>query len=218
MPDPNDYILGFNPGGGNERKDFGNFGWSICCRVHGILQPPPETGLARNAWDAINQVRVRIPDNSRVLAAGIDAPLFWSRTGNRRVDNVLRNKLKTEEFPARQVSGTVQAVNSLQSACTVQGMLLAKYLSETWSLTITEPHPVALQWLLPLLGEFDVANMVRHLTAGLVDHELDATLSAVSAWAAIQPNLPNWQNLYVEEPHPIQPFNIPVSYWMPTGR
>ena len=110
------------------------------------------------------------------------------------------------------VGGTVQAVNSLLGACTVQGILLTRYLSETWRLMITESHPTALRYLLDLRGHQD---MVMRLTAGLADHELDATLSAVSAWAAIQPNLPDWQNLYVEEPYPIQPFNIPVSYWMP---
>ena len=200
------FILGFDPGGED------HFGWSICEEADGQLQPPEETGLADDAWDAINQVRVRIPGNSRVLAAGIDAPLFWSRTGNRQADAVLRRTLTDNGFPALKVGGTVQAVNSLQGACTVQGILLTKYLSETWDLTITESHPTALRHLLDHRGHQD---MVMRLTAGLADHELDATLSAVSAWAAIQPNLPDWQNLYVEEPYPIQPFNIPVSYWMP---
>ena len=201
-----DFILGFDPGG---RR---HFGWSICEVADGQLQPPEATGLADDAWDTINQVRLRIRSNSRVLAAGIDAPLFWGRIGNRQADVVLRGTLIDNGFPALMVGGTVQAVNRLQGACSVQGMLLTKYLSETWDLTITESHPTALRHLLDHMGHQD---RVMHLTAGLGDHERDATLSAVSAWAAIQPNLPDWQNLYVEEPYPIQPFNIPVSYWMP---
>ena len=233
---PESFILGFDPGGAGDACDEGHFGWSICKEADGQLQPPAATGLATDAWDAINQVRVRILGNSRVLAAGIDAPLFWSRTGSRQADAVLRRTLSDNGFPASKVGGTVQAVNSLQGACSVQGMLLTKYLSETWDLTITESHPTALRHLLDYRGHRD---MVMCLTAGLADyeqdparclcgcwrakkpttrladHERDATLSAVSAWAAIRPNLPDWQNLYVEEPYPIQPFNIPVSYWMP---
>ena len=225
-----DFILGFDPGG---RR---HFGWSICEVADGQLQPPEATGLADDAWDTINQVQARIRGSSRVLAAGIDAPLFWSRIGNRQADAVLRRTLRDNGFPALRAGGTVQAVNRLQGACSVQGMLLASYLSETWDLTITESHPTALRHLLDHVGHRD---MVIRLTAGLAeyeqdpalclcgcwqaerpaprleDHGRDATLSAVSAWAAIQPNLPDWQNLYVEELYPVQPFKIPVSYWMP---
>ena len=236
MPESTGFILGFDPGG------QGHFGWSICREVNGILQPPQQTGLANDAWDALTQVRAAMPDNPTVLAAGIDAPLFWSKKGGRQVDVVLRDALRDTHFPASKLSGTVQAVNSLRGSCVAQGMLLARFLKDTWDhLTITESHPRALCHLLDQMGHRD---LVTHLTAGLADykqdptlclcgcwraikpqprladHKRDATLSAVSAWAAIQPNPPGWQNLYdeydeIEKPYRIKPFDIPVSYWMP---
>ena len=233
MPDPTGLILGFDPGG------VGNFGWSICETAGGKLQPPALTGLADDAWRAMDQVQSALPDNLPVLAAGIDAPLFWSKTGDRTVDVVLRQALRDNRFPASKLGGTVQTANSLQGACIVQGLLLAKYLSETsWGLTITESHPRALCHLLHHMGQQD---MIKRLTAGLADytqyatrclcgceeakkppsrladHKRDATLSAISAWAAIYPTLPKWKNLCDEchEPNRIMPFDIPISYWMP---
>ena len=215
MPDPRDFILGFDPGG------KGNFGWSICEVVGGNLQSRVETGLANDAWDAINKIEKAIKaisDNSTVLAAGIDAPLFWSRTGNRRADTVLRKALKDIQFPTP--SGTVQAINSLRGACVVQGPLLVRHLSDRWDPSISESHPKALDHLLHRAErpEHDMVDMVDRLTAGLADHQRDATLSAVSAWAAIHhKNLRGWQNLYNLECCPIRPFDIPVSYWMPVS-
>ena len=208
MPDHNDFILGFDPGG------KGNFGWSICKVADGNLQPPAKTGLANDAWDAMNKVEAAIPGNSTVLAAGIDAPLFWSMTGNRQADVLLRKALKDTQFPTP--SGTVQAVNSLRGACVVQGPLLVKHLDDRWDLSITESHPKALYHLLRYTAQPnpDMVDMVERLIAGLTDHQRDATLSAVSAWAAHQ-NWRGWQNLYDLECCPIQPFDIPVGYWMP---
>ena len=233
MANPSGVILGFDPGG------TGNFGWSICETAGGELQPPARTGLANHAWQAMDQVQEALPDNRSVLAAGIDAPLFWSKAGDRTVDVELRQALRDTRFPAAKLAATVQTANSLRGACVVQGLLLAKYLSETgWGLTITESHPRALCHLLNHTGQ---RAMVKRLTAGLADyalfaarclcgceeekrpaarpadHERDATLSAISAWAAIHRPLPQWQNLYVEsrDPHRIMPFDIPISYWMP---
>ncbi len=245
MPESKDFILGFDPGGkGNSPRGKGNFGWSICNQVDGVLQPPKITDLAIDAWDAIGQVKKALKSldaTPNVLAAGIDAPLLWSKKGNREVDDVLEKVLEGAEFPAPKNGGRrVQAVNSLRGACVVQGALLAKYLRDTWNqLLITESHPKALCHLLCYTKE---RAMVKRLTEGvadykqyatrclcgcgeadkpkasLADHKRDATLSAISAWAAIQPNLPNWRNLYddVKKPDRIKPFNIPVSYWMPT--
>ena len=101
MPERMDFILGFDPGG------QGNFGWSVC-RIDGDkLRRPAKTGLANNAQDAIDQVERSIeklsdgfPEEPRVLAAGIDAPMFWSITGgNRRVDEIVRTVLKDKGFP-----------------------------------------------------------------------------------------------------------------------
>ena len=238
MAYPEGFVLGFDPGGED------HFGWSICEVVGSKLNPPtkPRIGLADDAWHAICEVKKALPNNPTVLAAGIDAPLFWSKKLDRKVDGVLRQALRGTKFPKLKLGGTVQTVNSLRGSCVVQGPLLAWHLRDAWDhLQITESHPRALCHLLDHLGQ---RNMVKYLTAGLADyprdpqlclcgcwrskkpqerlddHKRDATLSAISAWAAIQPrpSLPKWHNLYaeyIEEPSPIQPLTIPVSYWMP---
>ena len=96
----------------------------------------------------------------------------------------------------------------------MQGMLLGKYIQETWSLTITEAHPKALKHLLKHSEMSEAVEMVEQVTAGLADHKRDATLAAVAAWAMIHESS-GWQDLYNLECHPVQPFNTPVSYWMP---
>ena len=82
---------------------------------------------------------------------------------------------------------------------------------------ITEAHPKALCYLLRHRGPPDTVNMVQCLTAGLDDHERDATLAAVGAWA-MKRRLPGWSNLHDRECCPVQPFDTPVSYWMPIPR
>ena len=212
MPEAIGFILGFDPGGA------GNFGWSVCSAASDHLQRPLETGLADDAWDALNQVKQAIkapnlPGDPSVLAAGIDAPLFWGRRGNRAIDAVLRRALKRSNFPTP--GGTVQEVNSLRGSCLVQGVLLAKYLRETWNPPITETHPKALQHLLRHSGQPEMTELAR-LTEGLEDreHERDATLSAIGAWAMYK-KLPGWRDIYDQECRPVQPFDTPVAYWMP---
>ena len=218
MPESMDVFLGFDPGGTGSPRDKGNFGWSICREVDGQLQRV-KTGLAKEAWDALDQVKSELEihnrqGNTRVLAAGIDAPLFWTRTGGREIDAILRRALRDTGFPPIKLGGTVQSINSLQGSVVVQGTLLVRYLwAAGWdSLLITESHPRVLEHILS-------HTMVQRLTAGLnaetgQNHERDATLCAVSAWAAARQPA-NWQNLYLLEPDPINPLDIPVSYWMP---
>ena len=215
-PKLNGFILGFDPGG------RGNFGWSVCRANDGTLQPSC-TGLANDAWDALNEVEEALGSNypnghPSILAAGIDAPMFWSKRGNRTVDYVLRCQLRNNGFPPSKLGGTVQQVNSLQGACLVQGILVGRYLREKWNLPLTEAHPKALRCLLRRLKEPDQEDMVRKLTAGLDDHELDATLSAVAAWAMIhKPH--GWRNLYDQECCPVHPLGTHVvDYWMPNPR
>ena len=212
MPEAIGLILGFDPGGANR------FGWSVCSAGADHLQQPLKTGLADDAWDALIRVKKAfrdfdLPENPQVLAAGIDAPLFWGRRRNRRVDDVLRQALKKNKFPTP--GGTVQQVNSLRGACLVQGVLLAKYLRETWNAPITEAHPKALQHLLRHSGQPEMTELAR-LTEGLEDreHERDATLSAIGAWAMYK-KLPGWRDIYDQECRPVQPFDTPVAYWMP---
>ncbi len=212
-------ILGFDPGGQGKPGGPGNFGWSICRIAGGSLEPPAVTGLARDAWDALIQVQQELRRDDcqehAPLAAGIDAPMFWSKRRKRTVDGVRRKALRAATFPPKKLGGTVQAVNALQGAVTVQGTLLGRHLRATWgNLRITEAHPTAIQHLLCHSGEPHVVYMVQRLTEGLVTHKRDATLAAVGAWAMLrQPD--GWRNLYDQECCPVQPFDTPVSYWMP---
>ena len=182
MPESTGLMLGFDPGG------VGNFGWSVC-RVDGNdLQWPLATGVADDAEDALQKVKKVVgpsdpPGHPQVLAAGIDAPLFWGKKGNRTIDGIVRHALKRTVFPTP--GGTVQQVNSLRGACLVQGLLLARYLRD-WKpgLPITEAHPKALLHLLCHSGRPDMANLARLIQGPQrSEHERDATLSAIGAWA-----------------------------------
>jgi len=75
-----------------------------------------------------------------ILAAGIDAPLWWSsgNSGDRAADRYLRKRFKLS-------GGAVQAANSLRGAVLIQGALLAMWLRrQSPKLPITEAHPKAL--------------------------------------------------------------------------
>ena len=213
MPEFRDLILGFDPGG------KGNFGWSVCRVVDDSLQPPASTGLADQAWDAVAQTKRAIETgfgagDARVLAAGIDAPLFWTMQGGRTADDAVRQALKETGIPSQRLGGRVQHFNSLQGSCVVQGVLLAKLLHDTWTLKITEAHPKALRRLLEHSEHSEITVMVEMLTADLNEHRLDATLAAVTAWA-MHVRQPGWRDISRQEHHPVQPFDTPVSYWMP---
>ena len=245
-------FLGFDPGGaGGGSKCVsvckGHFGWSICAEVDGDLERR-KTGLANHAWDAVKQVNeiVGSCNNVSVRAAGIDAPLrVHLRRGNRKIDDNLREKLKSKGFSSKQVGGTVQKVNSLRGAATVQGGLLVKNLVEkTWAKEmITESHPKAFRHLVSCAKQPQVKKIVNCLTADLPPydenncqsgHELDATLCAIAAWAATRkPPLKNWCDLYKQEYRMAEDgtkkydiliplFQIPettqLSYWMPMPR
>ena len=211
MPDPKGFILGFDPGGA------GHFGWSICETVMANYDHPQKT---ESAWQTTLGVRwTRCKEPCRITHTSLPRELMprcsGARRGDRTVDVVLRKALRETKFPRPKLGGTIQTANSLRGACVVQGLLLAKYLSETsWGLTITESHPRALSHLLHHMGQQD---MIKRLTAGLADytqyatrclcgceeakkpparladHKRDATLSAISAWAAIYPTLPKWE-------------------------
>ena len=215
MSTTQEIVLGFDPGG------VRHFGWSICEFAGGELQPPFATGVANDARAALAKTREKIPDGATVLASGIDSPLFWTGTGRRDVDFIVRRALSCNEFDPAAVNGTVQHPNSLKGACIAQGPLLARHLSETWrALIISESHPRALRHLVHHIGQPNVAARVEGLIAGLVrdssfEHRRDATLAAVSAWAALNGDPLVWQDLYRKEPDRIPLFGIDVSYWMP---
>lgn len=191
-----EFLLGLDPGGA------GNFGW--CIAAHSDRLPVAlASGLSDSAPQAIASALDEIPAGGVLVAAGIDAPLFWSRTGNRAADHRVREALRGTGAPYR--SGTVQNLNSLRGACLVQGMLAGLELRERFpTLPITEAHPKALRWLLP-----EVAT----ITAGS-EHERDAMLAVVSAWAVLK-QFSDWSDLLAGEPDAYSPIRPPLVYWMP---
>ena len=202
-------ILGFDPGG-KER-----FGWSIC------YAGPDDLTLLRTGWSSDAQgafdsvieciKSLEIPGNPAVLAAGIDAPMFWSTAGDREVDRALRKALP----PGRKNS--VLHVNSIPGSNLMQGALLGKLLHERYGsdgIRITESHPVALYLLLEDRGQSQELEALEALTEDLEDYEVYPTICAYGAWSMLQP-LSAWRDLYLLEPRPVQPFGTPVSYWMP---
>ena len=212
MTGPHGLILGFDPGG--EGKSQGEFGWSICSASNGTLHPPQNTGLAKNGWDALFQVKAALQrryayQHPPVLAAGIDAPLFWNPQGKRTVDSYLKQVLK----PSGR-DNSVMHINSLRGASLAQGLLLGIHLRALWDFPITEAHPTVLLHLLRRSGQSDSIAMVERAIVELADHQKDATLSAVAAWAMLHAP-PRWRNLYPMEYCPVQLIDPPVGYWMP---
>lgn len=214
MPEPHGLILGFDPGG-EGRRSQGEFGWSICKTINGTLQPPIETGLAKNARDALHKVKDALKHHRDgdlpVVAAGIDAPLFWNPQGKRTVDTYLKKVLKPFGM-----DNSVNQINSLRGACLAQGLLIGRHLQENWDIPtpMTEAHPTVLLHLLKHMGQPESIRMTGHVIDGLAGHQRDATLSAVAAWAMLhQP--PDWHDLYVMEPCPVELLDQPISYWMP---
>lgn len=192
-------LLGLDPGGA------GNFGWCIAQYTDDIPMIPLASGLSNNAHQAILFALASIPEGATLVSAGIDAPLFWSKTGTRNADHTVRHAIKQAGAP--HVSGTVQDINSLRGACLVQGMLAALELRDRYpELPITEAHPKALRWLLPNLLDIEADS----------EHERDAMLAAVSAWAAYKPSS-DWEDLLAYEENSYTPVSMPVHYMMPNA-
>ena len=193
MNEPVEVFLGFDPGG------IGNFGWSICQATAGQLEQR-SSGVANNAGEVVTAVLGELPPNAHVLAAGIDAPLFWDRRGSmhRRVDEIIQ-----------EAGGQPVAINGLYGAVVAQGVLLAGLLRQHFgNLAITEAFPSALRGLLETLPV--VLNPIEGETA----HERDARTAAYAAWAMWN-GLDGWRNLFWAEPDPFLLLEQPVSYWMP---
>ncbi len=195
-------VLGFDPGGAEK------FGWSIC-PIDGGELGILKTGVASDALEVIRAVSSVLPPNTRVLAAGIDAPMFWSTTGTREVDPIIRDEIQRRGCGT--ASSTVQHPNSLRGACLVQGVLLGRYIRQRFNdVPITEAHPKALLWLL----DDTERDRLNRLTNGLSEDKRDAVLAAFAAWSMYR-RAQGWRNLYLDEPNPILPLGTPVSYWMP---
>lgn len=212
MAETTQFILGFDPGG------EGRFGWAVC-EIDGHRLSLVRTGVATHAQNALQRCMVTTGKNVDVLAAGIDAPLFWTETGNRVIDAIVRDALQGSGYPPGKVGGTVQHINSLRGACVAQGVLLGMQLRETYcGVRITETHPKALLYLLHYAQggrHSDEARELDTLTSGLAnEHERDATVSAFAAWSMYK-QTSGWQDLYLKETRPIDIVGTPVHYFMP---
>jgi predicted nuclease with RNAse H fold len=208
--------LGFDPGGA------GAFGW---CLAKGNENPPLTVvfrGIVNNAQEALEAAK-KVKEG--VAAVGIDAPLFWRPDGDRVVDSELRQRI----IELGGHGGTINPVNSLRGACLVQGIMTAMLLRRNWpELQLTESHPKAILWICNIVTrgvparEIPLANLNQFFIGenlnGASDHERDAALCALSAWAMI--NKPKgWHDLYpkekAKENGPISPLDPPLAYWMP---
>lgn len=193
-------LLGLDPGGHE------NFGWCIVDDSTCLPTAPRASGRANSAPLAIKQALEalgQLPSDGCLAAAGIDAPLFWSPSGSRIVDELVRVAIR--KLGAPHAAGTVQNINSLRGACLVQGMLAALQLRERFpSLPITEAHPKALRWLLPEVAMINSES----------EHERDAFLAALTAWAVLHKPA-GWSNLLEQEANPYSPVEQPLFYTMP---
>ena len=194
MNEPIEIFLGFDPGG------EGNFGWSICRDAAGQFEQLA-AGAGNYAGGVFNQMLAAIPANACVLAAGIDAPLFWNRWGeiHRNVDEIIH--ASSGHRPV--------AVNGLYGAVVAQGPLLAALLRQHFvNFRITEAFPGALR---------DLLNPIPAVLQRLPresGHQQDARTAAYAAWC-MHRQAEGWRDLFLDEPDPILPLGTPVSYWMP---
>ncbi len=210
------FLVGLDPGG------VGAFGW--CVVEDGPNAPLRVRGsdVADDAVGALEGVNRAIGDDA-IAAAGIDAPLLWVPSGDRRVDGYLREAI----CRIGASSGTVNHVNSLRGACLAQGMLAAMLLRRTNPrLPLTEAHPKAMLWM---LGVATTRRKVANISAKSLsvyfdrgshsmttDHERDAALAALGAWAMIH-RPAGWEDIRERLPDhgALTPLAGPVGYWVP---
>ena len=208
-------ILGFDPGGKNQ------FGWCVAQGTNSGHLHLCASHVASHADEAVRAALRRAADFGRVEAAGIDSPLFWVADGDRKADKSVRSAMK--RLGAKNVGGTVQQVNSLRGACLSQGVMAAHLLRrEVPEIRITESHPKALLWLLHIakikrpvaeIGIGHLGDFIESESQRLSDHERDAALGAVAAWAMMN-TWSGWRDLHREEKNAFSPVS-PVEYWMP---
>ena len=192
-------LLGFDPGGIN------SFGWATLHLDEAGEFVSLTTGVASNAPDAVRNAGQSAA--SAPAGVGIDAPLFWVEKGDRRADSHVRNRV----VAAGGHAGTVNSVNSLRGACLVQGILTTRLVAASWpSAIVTEAHPKALLRLWAEARRF----VTEHLPPICKEHERDAALAAVAAWAAVTVRSP-WCKLVLAEVAPFFPGGREVSYWFP---
>jgi Protein of unknown function (DUF429) len=207
-------LVGLDPGGA------GAFGWCVVDDGRDLPLRVRAAGVADDAATALGALdRARAGDP--IVAAGIDAPMFWSGSGDRLVDQHVRRTICKLGAPG----GTVGHVSSLRGACLVQGMVAAMMLRrQNPKMHVTEAHPKAALWILrEATKERKVASispsaLTRYLDAGpqamATDHERDSAIAALSAWAMVHAAL-GWEDIRGFDPDAVSPLAAPLGYWMP---
>lgn len=209
------WVAGFDPGGS------GQFGWCVAEVVPEAHIALRATGVAHGASHAVEQVLAALPVASTLSAVGIDSPLYWSATGDRVADALVRRSIRA--LGCATAGGTVQHVNSLRGACLVQGVLTAHLLYDAVpGVRITESHPKALLWLMGIasprrlpaaVGLTDLGDHIAFAGSLDSEHERDAALGALAATALLLAR-DGWRDLRLDEPEAFLP--VPdVGYWMP---
>lgn len=204
-------LLGFDPGGS------GAFGWCVTENLPRCPLPVRATGVANVAVDAVRDALFHVRKGEDVDAAGIDAPLFWTAGGDRRVDQLGRAAVRHEGGP----SSTVIHVNALRGACLIQGVLAGMLLRKRFAnIRLTEAHPKAYLWMSGAATperppqNIDLVDPPQFQVGGFghTDHERDA--ATLSAWAMIH-HPPEWSDLFPREATPLSPLAASLAYQMP---
>lgn len=213
-------ILGFDPGG------KAKFGWAVCIEIDDRLKVIA-TDIADHAKDALERSCNALPKGGLVIAAGIDAPMFWVADGDREADRLVRKAIGC--LGAKSPGGTVQPFNSLRGACVIQGLLILKLLRQLYpGLPITEAHPKALLWLMGIarrdrepgmIGIKDIEGVIiEEMGLNLQDKDKDkrdAILGAFTAQMMIRKKS-GWADLLkYEKKEKILADKAPIEYWMP---
>ena len=87
-------LLGFDPGGDD------GFGW---CIVEDGTTLPLRIRVADvvdNARDALAEAQQALRADDRVVAAGVDAPMFWVPAGDRVADRTVRDAVRDLGIPS----------------------------------------------------------------------------------------------------------------------
>lgn len=207
-------FVGLDPGG------YRQFGW---CVIEGSALPLSliRSGCSNDAEKAVHDVLEIFGPLPQIGGIGIDSPLFWTPSGRRHVDFVVREAIKAAGAP--NVGGTVQQVNSLRGACITQGVVAAHLLRRAVpGVRITEAHPKALLWLIKVASakcrvlDITMVHLAKFFTCEatvLTEHERDAALGALAAWAMVTVAA-GWRDISLYEKNSMVPIP-PVEYWMP---
>jgi hypothetical protein len=199
------------------------FGWCVAqAKEDGNLQLRA-SGIKSDAAGAVTAALKEAANFGKIRAAAIDSPLFWVADGDRKADKLIRSAMK--RVGAMSIGGVVQHVNALRGACLSQGIMAAHLLRrELPEIRITKSHPKALLWLLRVAS---VQRPVAHVDMGhlgdfiesesphLLDHERDAALGALAAWAMMCERS-GWRDLYRDEEKAFAPVS-PVEDRIPVG-